>query len=98
MENNNKKNELVEIKRGQTGTGILVESDGYVSRDLTENNKKIIKEAFETRENGEWNVPNPFVLDVVLQKYGIQNANGRIYPESILKREGNKYVLRFYKV
>lgn len=91
MENNNKKSELVEIKRGQTGTGILVESDGYVSRDLTENNKKIIKEAFETRENGEWNVPNPFVLDVVLQKYGVQNANGRIYPESVLKREVNKY-------
>ena len=45
MENNNQKNKLVEIKKGQTGTGILIESDGYVSRDLTENNKKIIKEA-----------------------------------------------------
>ena len=44
---------LVEIKKGQTGTGILIESDGYVSRDLTENNKKMIKEAFEARENGE---------------------------------------------
>lgn len=82
---------LVEIKKGQTGTGILIESDGYVSRDLSENNKKIIKEAFESRENGEWNVPNPFVLDVVLQKFGIQNANGRIYPEHILKREVEKY-------
>lgn len=91
MENNNQNNKLVEIKKGQTGTGILIESDGYVSRDLTENNKKIIKEAFEARENGAWNVPNPFVLDVVLQKYGIQNANGRIYPESVLKREVIKY-------
>ena len=82
---------LVEIKKGQTGTGILIESDGYVSRDLTENNKKMIKEAFEARENGEWDIPNPFVLDVILQKFGIQNANGRIYPEEILKREVEKY-------
>ena len=68
--NENKKQKLVEIKSGETGYGILVESDGYVSRDLTENNKRIIKEALESRENGEWNVPNPFVLDVILQKYG----------------------------
>jgi len=89
--NENKKQKLVEIKSGETGYGILVESDGYVSRDLTENNKKIIKEALESRENGEWNVPNPFVLDVILQKYGIENANKRIYPEDVLKREVEKY-------
>ena len=85
---------LVEIKKGQTGTGILIESDGYVSKDLTENNRKIIKEAFDSSENGEWNIPNPFVLDVVLQKFGIQNANGRIYPEAVLKREVEKYQAR----
>lgn len=93
MENSsNKKTErLVEIKAGKTGYGILIESDGYVSRDLTENNKKIIKEAFESRANGEWYVPYPFVMDVVLQKFGIQNANKRIYPEEVLKREVAKY-------
>ena len=42
-------------------------------------------------ESGEWNIPNPFVLDVVLQKYGIKNHNGRIYPENILKPEVEKY-------
>lgn len=89
--NNNKQERLVEIKAGKTGYGILIESDGYVSRDLTENNKKIIKEALETRENGEWYVPNPFVLDVVLQKFGVENANKRIYPEDVLKREVEKY-------
>jgi hypothetical protein len=93
MENklNNNSGRLVEIKAGKTGYGLLVESDGYVSRDLTENNKKIIKEAFEKRDNGEWFVPNPFVLDVVLQKFGIENANKRIYPEAVLKREVEKY-------
>lgn len=82
---------LVEIKKGQEGVGILIESDGYVSADMTENNKRIVKEASEGIDRGEWNIPNPFVLDVVLQKYGIKNHNGRIYPENILKPEVEKY-------
>jgi hypothetical protein len=87
---NSKKVALCEIKSGQTGYGLLIESDGYVSRDLSENNRKLVKEALDSRVNGEWNVPNPFVLDVVLQKYGIENANKRIYPEDVLKREVEK--------
>lgn len=83
--------DLKEIKKGQTGTGLLIENDGYVSKDVSESNKAIIKEALEFRENGEWNIPNPFVLDVVLQKHSTVNANGRIYPEDILKREVDKY-------
>lgn len=83
---------LNEVKKGQEGYGLLIENDGYISRDVSENNKKIIKEAIDTRENtGEWNVPNPFILDVVLQKHSTLNANGRIYPEDILKREVAKY-------
>ena len=82
---------LNEVKAGKTGYGLLIESDGYVSRDLTENNRRLIKEAFDSRVNGEWNIPNPFVLDVILQKYGIENANKRIYPEEVLKREVAKY-------
>ena len=93
MENNKntKPERLLEIRAGKTGYGILVESDGYVSRDLTENNQKIIKEAIASKEKGEWFIPNPFILDVVLQKFGIENANKRIYPEHILKREVAKY-------
>lgn len=91
MENSKKTNQLVEIKAGNTGYGLLVEHDGYVSADLTENNKKIIKEIFESKDNDEWYVPKPFVMDVVLQKFGIENANKRIYPEAILKREVAKY-------
>lgn len=91
MEHTKKTNQLVEIKAGKTGYGLLVEHDGYVSADLTENNKKIIKEIFESKDNDEWYVPKPFVMDVVLQKFGIENANKRIYPESVLKREVAKY-------
>ena len=87
----NNKQKLVEIKKGQTGTGLLIECDGYVSKNLSSHNSKLIKEALDARENGEWYVPNPFILDVVLQKHSTKNANGRIYPEDVLKREVEKY-------
>ena len=77
------KSTLEVIKEGKTGHGILIENDGFVSLD-----KKQLKESFG---EGEWNVPNPFIVDAVFQKFGIKNANGRIYPEGILKREVEKY-------
>ena len=78
-----KKNELEVIREGKTGHGILIENDGFVTLD-----KKYLREGFE---NDEWHVPNPFIVDAVFQKFGIKNANGRIYPEAILKREVEKY-------
>lgn len=36
-------------------------------------------------------LPRPFIVSAVFQKYGIENANGRIYPEAVLKREVEKY-------
>lgn len=42
-------------------------------------------------ENGEWNIPYPFVVDAVFQKFGIKNANGRIYPEEVLKKQVELY-------
>lgn len=89
--NEAKEGRLVEIKAGKTGYGILIESDGYISADLSENNRRIVNEALESVGSGEWNVPNPLVFDVILQKYGVENANKRIYPEDILKREVAKY-------
>ena len=78
------KNELNIIKEGKTGHGILIENDGY----MYVKNPQTIKEGLE---DGEWHVPYPFVVDAVFQKFGIKNANGRIYPEGILKREVEKY-------
>lgn len=77
---------LVEITKGKTGTGLLVENDGFISLDLKEN--KTIKEALEIEDS---KLPNPFIVSAVFQKYGIENANGRIYPEDVLKREVEKY-------
>ena len=73
------------IKEGKTGHGILIENDGFVSYNKKNNQVK------EGIEGGDWFVPNPFIVDAVFQKFGIKNANGRIYPENILKREVAKY-------
>ena len=80
---------LTEIKKGQVGTGLLIEHDGYVSLDMKEN--KLIKEAIEDFKEEAIPLPRPFVVSAVFQKYGIENANGRIYPENVLKRETEKY-------
>ena len=83
--------ELVEIKKGGSGYGLLIENDGYMKLDEG-TRKSMLKESLDG--GMEWNVPNPFVVDAVFQKYGIKNANGRIYPENILKREVEKYQKR----
>lgn len=80
---------LQEIKKGELGRGILIEHDGYLT--LNEETKKLC-EGVEGPE--EWYVPDPFIVDAVFQKYGIENANGRIYPENILKREVEKYQIK----
>ena len=76
--------ELKIIKEGKTGYGILIENDGY----MYVKNPQTIKEGLE---NGEWYVPYPFVVDAVLQKFGVKNANGRIYPEVTLKKQVELY-------
>ena len=79
-----KKSELEIIKEGKTGHGILIENDGYM---YVKNPQKIV----EGIGDEEWHVPYPFVVDAVFQKFGIKNANGRIYPEAILKKQVELY-------
>jgi hypothetical protein len=63
--------------------GYLIEYDaGYVS---AEENKKIISEM------KDMDFSQDLVLYAVLQKFDTPNKNGRIYPESILKKENEKY-------
>ena len=84
-------NTLKEIKSGKTGFGLLVENDGYISMDESRN--KELFESIKLKEDlsGEFHCPYPFVVSAVFQKYGVKNANGRIYPEEVLKREVEKY-------
>ena len=84
-------NTLKEIKSGKTGYGLLVETDGYISMNEGKN-----KELFESHKlneslDGEFHCPYPFIVSAVFQKYGVKNANGRIYPEEVLKKEVEKY-------
>ena len=65
------------------GRKLLVEYDaGHVSPN---DNKKIISEMKDT------NFFEDVVLHAVLQKFDTPNKNGRIYPETLLKRENEKY-------
>lgn len=81
------KKDLREIKKGEFGTGLLIENDGYISMTESKNNKKI----YESMIGGEWSVPNPFIVDAVFQKFDIKNANGRVYPERVLKKQVELY-------
>ncbi len=78
-----KKTDLVEIKKNNIGTGLLIEQDGYASLP-----KSVIKEHMSSED---WHVPYPFVVDAVFQKYGVKNANGRIYPKEVLMSQVEKY-------
>ena len=84
--------QLVEIKKNNTGTGLLIENDGYISMESGDNKK--LYESIKLNEdiNGGWNVPKPFVVSAVFQKFDIENANGRIYPEAVLKAQVEKYM------
>jgi hypothetical protein len=85
------KTNLVEIKNGEIGTGLLIEHDGYISSECGEN-KKLFEEINSASDGREFHCPYPFVVSAVLQKFGVENANGRIYPENILKREAENYL------
>lgn len=81
------KTELIEIKKNNTGTGLLIDNDGYMY--LNESDAKTIKESFG--DDDHWKCPFPFVVHAVFQKYGLKNANGRIYPEHVLRKQVELY-------
>ena len=82
------KEQLTEIKAGHTGHGLLIERDGPII-----GKKDTIQQIKEDIENGhKFVIPDDFIVSAVFQKFGIKNANGRIYPEDILKREVQKYL------
>jgi hypothetical protein len=77
------------LKAGEVGTGYLIESDaGYIS-PTDPKNQSLIRE-FKKLDLGQEN-SDSLVVYVVLQKYGIKNRNGRIYPEEVLKQQNEIY-------
>lgn len=64
------------LQAGQTGFGILIEQDsGYLSSDI---NRDLINENFVLKPN------EPVLVNCILQKWGVKNKNGRIYPKDVL--------------
>ncbi len=79
------------LKRGETGWGGLIEHDaGYISPDEPRN-KPFINELNNLNHTAKLAMVEPLIVYVVLQKYGILNRNGRVYPEAILKRQDQLY-------
>jgi hypothetical protein len=74
------------LKENEEGFGILIESDaGSVSEILQ---GQIINEEIS---KGPIDLSGPIYYYATLQKYGVENRNGRVYPENILRREVERY-------
>ena len=83
---------LVEIHKGESGTGLLIEHDGYISMECGDN-KKLFEDINSNMED-DFHCPRHFIVSAVFQKYGVENANGRIYPEHVLKKEVERYMAK----
>jgi hypothetical protein len=79
------------LKRGETGWGGLIEQDaGYINPDEPRN-QAFINEIKKLDTGSKLAIVEPLIVYVVLQKYDVLNRNGRIYPESILKKQNQIY-------
>lgn len=77
------------LSKGQTGYGLMIEYDAGVI--MPSDNTHFLREMKESIGKNEFNLKVP-KLYAVMQKYGVENRNGRIYPESILRREVENYM------
>lgn len=75
------------LKEGEIGWGMMVEQDGSISPSYPKN----VTILSEQRVNGKFDFSKPIYVYATLQKYGVENRNGRVYPEDILKREVERY-------
>jgi hypothetical protein len=69
--------------------GILIEYDaGYIS---PKDNKSFVNEVNNLSE-GQQIVSDPLIVYAVMQKYGVENKNERVYPEALLRKEAENYL------
>ena len=69
--------------------GILIEYDsGYISPN---DNRHFINEVNKLTQ-GQPIIEEPLIVYAVMQKYGVENKNERVYPEDILRREAENYL------
>jgi hypothetical protein len=71
------------LQPGDTGFGILIEQDaGYIGNNSSID---ILNEGFELKPN------EPVLIPCILQKWGVKNKNGRIYPKDVLVPQVEAY-------
>lgn len=72
----------------ETGFGLLIEADaGYIDKAMNKDLfDRILNENFEIKPN------QPILINCILQKWGIKNKNGRIYPQDVLVPEVERYM------
>lgn len=84
--------QLLEIKSGSEGFGYLIERDaGYISPEDPRNVKSIneLNKAIANETNIE--IVDRMKVFAVFQKFNCKNANGRIYPEGVLRKQVEIY-------
>jgi hypothetical protein len=75
------------LKEGEEGFGIIIDrNSGSIEKKIHEQilieNKIVLNENISS---------DPIIYYATLQKYDVENRNGRVYPRDILKREVEKY-------
>lgn len=71
------------LQAGDTGFGILIEHDaGFVTN---ETDKGYLNENLKLEPN------EPILINCILQKWGVKNKNGRIYPQDVLVQQVEEY-------
>jgi len=75
------------LKAGESGFGVMIEHDAGFISPTDVRNQNLIRE-FKNMDIGD---ASTITVYVVLQKYGVKNRNGRIYPEQILKTQNEIY-------
>ena len=89
------KSKLREVKKNEEGFGYLIERDaGFISSDDPRNLESISKLNNSISGVGDVEIKDRMKVFAVFQKYGVPNANGRIYPESILRKQVDEFQKR----
>jgi len=86
------------LKHNEEGYGYIIENNsGYITPELTCrdgvcSNYNLIREfksSMSLTQDGP--LPDKIEIYAVLQKWGVENKNGRVYPKDILEREAKRY-------
>lgn len=87
MPNEKDLSKLQILSEQEVGYGILLENDAGTISPLDDLNVPLLREMKESMLD----INKPIYVYATLQKYDVENRNGRIYPEDILRREVERY-------